>query len=96
MVHILCVDVNDNCPVLESGSMYATSILENTPVGALLTLVPYMYIIYGVCICVSVCVISCVVSVLCVVCMCVPMSYIFNCDKILFYAVGSVNLCNRC
>ena len=39
MVHILCVDVNDNCPMLESGSMYATSIPENMPAGTLLTLV---------------------------------------------------------
>ena len=97
MVHILCVDVNDNCPVLESGSMYTTSILENTPVGALLTLVLYVYIMYGVCICVSVCacvcVISCAVSVLCVVC-----AYVvhFQLWQNLFYAVGSINLCNRC
>ena len=44
MVHIRCVDVNDNCPVLQSGTMYAASVPENMPTGTLITLVLYMFI----------------------------------------------------
>ena len=39
MVHILCCDVNDNCPVFQSGNMYAATLPENADAGTALTLV---------------------------------------------------------
>ena len=50
VVHIVCVDVNDNCPVLESGSMFTASIPENMAAGTLITLV------LCVCMCVCICI----------------------------------------
>ena len=67
MVHIVCVDVNDNCPVLESGSMFTASIPENMAPGTLITLVLCVYAC--VCVCVHayiyVCVFVCVFMRLC-------------------------------
>ena len=39
MVHIVCVDVNDNCPVWESSNMFVGSVLENMPTGTSIALV---------------------------------------------------------
>ena len=84
MVHIVCVDVNDNCPVLESGSMFTASIPENMAPGTLITLVLCLY----TCVCVCVCVCACV---------CVYMyAYIYHSKLFILLNIGSINICHRC
>ena len=69
MVHIVCIDVNDNCPVLESGSMFTASIPENMAAGTLITLV-LSVCVYLLVVCACMCVHTCVR-----VCMCVYNSH---------------------